>query len=633
MTTPGFDDPYLPLAFSISSTPQAHAILAGAGISRGAGVSTAWEVVTELAQRVCRSRCGDAAADALDTSNVDRWWLDEFGTPLEYSSILETLGATPDEREALLSGFFDPAGEPPVTSRAHTAVARLVASGHVRVIMTLNFDHLFETALAAEGIEPIIVRTDADAQGLAPLHTYQCVVIHLHGDYRHGVSMLNTVDELSGYGPYMGALLTSVLSNHALIAVGWSVTYDIALRKEVAAHTSRHHKSAWIDPRPTDAGRELARALDASVFEASADDALGRLADVVGTIGRRSARHPLTVRVAVDRIKDGLTGGHPAITAHDTFSTEYANAAEILQGYRADPTRDYHASARQEIQDASEVLCAATATLAYWGTAATDHWWTTAIKEHATHWPSSGLGFLEWMQLPHSLSRGMFYAAGVAATAARRYDALTELFGATTEPAYNTEPQHLPVVLAWPTGPQHRPSRERLAEIVSEALTLTPRRVDDAWQEFEVLRLLHQISTSNRAVEFAMEAKSRAYQLSEKAKFNDTYGMSTTPLDLNPYLNEVDQAYTILGQLCSASGCHLLATSKFDKWGHEKFYSPAVERLRNWPALKDIPFLSANLGGRDVGEAMLSGVNAAIDQAARRLPSHPTVWLDATLAD
>ena len=42
--------------------------------------------------------------------------------------------------------------------RTHTrAIARLVRSGHVRVIVTTNFDRLMENALREEGIEPTVV--------------------------------------------------------------------------------------------------------------------------------------------------------------------------------------------------------------------------------------------------------------------------------------------------------------------------------------------------------------------------------------------------------------------------------------------------------------------------------------------
>jgi hypothetical protein len=47
----------------------------------------------------------------------------------------------------------------------------------------MNFDRLFEQVLRELQIEPTVVATEADARGLAPLHTVQHCIIHLHGDY------------------------------------------------------------------------------------------------------------------------------------------------------------------------------------------------------------------------------------------------------------------------------------------------------------------------------------------------------------------------------------------------------------------------------------------------------------------
>lgn len=106
----------------------------------------------------------------------------------------------------------------------------------VRVILTLNFDHLTEQALRAEGIEPTVIATPADVAGMAPLHTLDCCVIHLHGDYLNPTSMLNTVAELEAYHPETAALLQRVLEDYGLIVAGWSSRYDPALRAAISAH-------------------------------------------------------------------------------------------------------------------------------------------------------------------------------------------------------------------------------------------------------------------------------------------------------------------------------------------------------------------------------------------------------------
>src|SRR6185295_16413522 len=112
----------------------------------------------------------------------------------------------------------DQTSVPTPPSAAHHAIAQLVEAGIIWVIVTMNFDRLFEQALTERGIQPTIVATEADAEGLGPLRLVQACVIHLHGDYLNATSMLNTAAELNGYGEHMGALLRHVLGDYGLIA-------------------------------------------------------------------------------------------------------------------------------------------------------------------------------------------------------------------------------------------------------------------------------------------------------------------------------------------------------------------------------------------------------------------------------
>ena len=121
---------------------------------------------------------------------------------------------------------------PPRTSRSRDSSD----PGTVKVIVTLNFDHLIEQALRNEGVEPTIVASPADIDGMAPLHTLDCCVVHLHGDYQNPTTMLNTVTELAAYEPSTSRLLQRILEDYGLIIAGWSSKYDPALRDAIAAH-------------------------------------------------------------------------------------------------------------------------------------------------------------------------------------------------------------------------------------------------------------------------------------------------------------------------------------------------------------------------------------------------------------
>ena len=166
------DDPFLPLAFSLFSNSGAYAVLAGAGVSRGAGLPTAWDIVVDLISQIA----GDDA-DELTSDTAAAWYEKRFGQTPTYSDVVEKLALTPTERQGLLRKYFEPSvddhGAAFGPSGAHRAIARMMQVGLIRVVLTMNFDRLFEQALRELQIEPTIVATEADAQGLAPLHTVQ----------------------------------------------------------------------------------------------------------------------------------------------------------------------------------------------------------------------------------------------------------------------------------------------------------------------------------------------------------------------------------------------------------------------------------------------------------------------------
>jgi hypothetical protein len=71
-----------------------------------------------------------------------------------------------------------------------------------------------------------------------PLSQGGCFVIKLHGDYRDP-RILNTEEELGRYDPRMRRLLDRVLDEFGLLVVGWSATWDIALRDRIQSLTAR----------------------------------------------------------------------------------------------------------------------------------------------------------------------------------------------------------------------------------------------------------------------------------------------------------------------------------------------------------------------------------------------------------
>ena len=222
------DDPLTQLSFSVHQNKGVFALLLGSGLSRAAGIPTGWEITLDLIRRVALAQGVEKQTDWAD------WYRKKTGQEPDYSALLEELGASPDERRSILHGYIEPTDEDreegrKVPTAAHQAIADLIQSGHIRVVITTNFDRLLENALRERGVEPTVVASADSLEGAEPLTHTSCYILKLHGDYKDA-RILNTDAELSAYPEQYEVALDRILDEHGLIVCGWSGEWDHALR-------------------------------------------------------------------------------------------------------------------------------------------------------------------------------------------------------------------------------------------------------------------------------------------------------------------------------------------------------------------------------------------------------------------
>ena len=241
-------DPQVSMVFALHSNPSAYTVLVGSGVSVGAGIPTGWQVVLDLISRVARVLGEDPGDD------VASWYQERFGEEPDYSKLLDTLAKSPAERSALLRSYFEPTAEErargvKVPGAAHTALADLAATGHVRLFVTTNFDRLIEQGLEAAGVTPRVLSTPDSILGSPPLSHAGCTVLKLHGDYLD-TRIKNTPAELDSYDEVVDELLDRIIAEHGFIVCGWSATWDTALRRAFERSKSRRYTTYWADVVP-----------------------------------------------------------------------------------------------------------------------------------------------------------------------------------------------------------------------------------------------------------------------------------------------------------------------------------------------------------------------------------------------
>jgi hypothetical protein len=233
--------PEISLAFAVQSSPGVYALLLGSGVSRAARIPTGWEVVLDLVRKLASAQAADCEPDPA------AWYEAQYGIQPGYSQLLDALAKTPSERQQILRGYFEPSDEErqegaKAPTKAHRAIANLMASGKIRVVLTTNFDRLMERALEDVGVAPTVISTPDQIEGAAPLSHIKCCVVKLHGDYLD-TRILNTPNELAACDARLDRFLDRVFDEFGLISCGWSADWDDALCTAIERAPNRRYST------------------------------------------------------------------------------------------------------------------------------------------------------------------------------------------------------------------------------------------------------------------------------------------------------------------------------------------------------------------------------------------------------
>jgi len=256
------------------------------------------------------------------------WYVGQTGEQPNYSTLLETLAGTQSERRAIVQGFLEPTAQEledglKVPTRAHRAIAEMVRAGHVRVIVTTNFDRLMENALRDAGIEPTIVSSVDALAGAEPIPHSQCFILKIHGDYKDA-RILNTDVELGDYSAEFNALLDRIIDEFGLIVAGWSGEWDHALRAAFLRAPSRRYPTYWLARGGlSERGQELVTQRRASVVTGTdADTFFDALKLKLETIQQSRQPNPASVELMIAMTKRFMDRPEHRIQLDDLVTTQ-----------------------------------------------------------------------------------------------------------------------------------------------------------------------------------------------------------------------------------------------------------------------------------------------------------------------
>ncbi|HCR1218432.1 TPA: SIR2 family protein [Pseudomonas aeruginosa] len=446
-------DPTTQLAFSMHENKGVYAVLIGSGVSRSAGIPTGWEITMELVKRA------GIAAGAPDQEDWLAWYVNETGLQPNYSTLLENLASTQSERRAIIQGFLEPNEQEledglKVPTRAHRAIAAMVKAGHVRVIVTTNFDRLMENALRDLGIEPTVVSSVDTLAGAEPLTHSQCYLFKVHGDYKDA-RILNTDVELGDYPTGFNSLLDRIIDEFGLIVAGWSGEWDRALRDAFLRAPSRRYPTFWLARgQLSERGQELVTRRNARVVSGSdADTFFDGLNVKLEAIQKSRQPNPLGMELSIEMAKRFMSKPEYRIRLDDLVSTQAHQAVahvapyfESSENFRTQSFNDWVLSYEAAIEPLAR-LCTA---LGRWGAGNELPLVLDAIKGLYAEAQKRREGFTQWLGLKKYPAALVMYSYGLGLT---RSDRLSDLRTLLRSNVMNR--QDVPVAMGIELSPSH----------------------------------------------------------------------------------------------------------------------------------------------------------------------------------
>lgn len=430
-------DPAVAIALSVESHKGIYALLLGSGISKAAGIPTGWDIVKDLVRRL-------ALLEGEKAEDPEIWYRSKFEKPPNYSEIIEKVAQTAPERASLLKEYFELTEKEredglKVPTQAHKEIARLVARGYIRVIITTNFDRLLERALEQEGISPTVVSSSDHIQGMMPLPHARCLLFKLHGDYLD-TRIKNTPEELTQYDDPTKELLDRILTEYGLIICGWSGEWDIALADAILRNTRYRFSTYWmaygsLAPRATDIiSHRQATVLNIS----SANEAFNDLALKVEALESQRLAEPISPRLAIAMMKKYLEGYQHPVQPQDFVIKKLQRVKNNLDPQHFPLHEGPEEAAYHQRLERLEALIAnlvpIVMTGVYWGEEKHDQLCQRCIEALARRelWTGGATSHTAWSALQYYPATLVLYAAGIAAISKGRYRLLKLLLEDST---------------------------------------------------------------------------------------------------------------------------------------------------------------------------------------------------------
>jgi len=238
-------NPIIRLAASALPGEKKYILFAGAGVSKDAGVPTAWDVMLQTAGLLYAESVKNGEKDPK--IDLEKWFKASQYAQLSYAELMDQLYPNYPDQQSFLKQAL---GSQPV-GEVHKLIAELARRGIIRAIITTNFDNYLETALEEIKIKTQVISNAEDLMHCEPLiHCKEFRIYKPHGTLGKG-ALRNTPKDLEKLSLQMEEELIKVLSEHGVIVIGYS-GHDEGIIEVFNRRNHSYYPLFWVNPsKPT----------------------------------------------------------------------------------------------------------------------------------------------------------------------------------------------------------------------------------------------------------------------------------------------------------------------------------------------------------------------------------------------
>lgn len=222
---------------------KTYVLFAGAGVSKDAGIPTAWDLMLETAKYFYIAENPDVDEKNIEIREIEDWFTQSKYAEMEYAEIIGGIYENPVEQQRFLEEFLGNR-EP---GEAHRAIAEMARRGILRAIVTTNFDHCLEKALIEKGLDVQIIANENVLEHSEPLiHCKKVRIYKPHGTLGEG-KLRNTPKDLESLLPIWQDELTHLFSEHGVTIIGYS-GQDKGILNVLLKRKNTYYPLFWVNP-------------------------------------------------------------------------------------------------------------------------------------------------------------------------------------------------------------------------------------------------------------------------------------------------------------------------------------------------------------------------------------------------